>query len=137
MAIKPWIVLIACVCLAGCDCSPDQQMIGAWTTNRRLSKIPDVPYFGKNSKFRNGLYAIQLKLTGDHTFVLAGLRQFGGTWSYEKGVLTLTPAKDAQPSQWKISSEIHKLTVSPDFSRMTASFPMPFGTIELVLDKTA
>jgi hypothetical protein len=137
MANKPFLLLALGLCLFGCQYGPDQQLVGAWSADRLLTKIPDLPIPQGSRRLQNGIYATQLKLSADHTFILTGLRQTGGKWSYSKGVLTLKPAQDSKPGQWGLVSEIHRLKVEPDFSRMTVVIPLPFGQIVIVLDKTA
>ena len=137
MASKPFLLISLGLCLIGCQYGPDQQLVGAWTTNRRLTKLPEFPFPDLRKRIENGIYATQLKLSADHTFVLSGLRQVGGKWSYAKGQITLEPAIDPKQGQTKLPMQIRQLTVEPDFNQMTVTVPLPFGQLVLVLDKTA
>ena len=135
MALRP-ILVCAFACLVfGCQLTSDQQLIGAWTADRALCQIPN---FGDDShQFENVIYATQLKLSSDHTFILTGLRQLGGKWSYQDGTLTLKPATDAHQWELRIITASRRLKVSPDFSQMRIGIDTPAGEIVIVLDKTA
>ena len=134
MAPKPFLLCAFVGLMVGCQLTPDQQLIGAWSADRGLCQVPD---FGDDGhQFENAIYATQLKLSADHTFILTGLRQMGGKWSFKNGALTLKPAADSHVWQSRIVSAMRG-EVSPDFSQMKLSVHTPWGEIVIVLEKTA
>ena len=135
MAVKPFLLCILAGFLVGCQFTPDEQLVGAWSADRAQCQIPD---FGDNQRqFENAIYATQLKLSSDHTFILTGLRQIGGKWSYKNGTLNLKPSADSHLWQSRILAAMRKLTVSPDFGEMKITIETQIGDILVVLDKTA
>ncbi len=137
MAIKPFLALLVLATMAGCQLGPDQQLVGAWTANRQLSKVPTIPFPEFGDRVERGVHSTQLKLSADHTFILTGLRQIGGAWKYENGVLTLSPATGADSPQMKLLDGLFHMKVNPDFSQMKATITSAFGPFVIVLDKTA
>ena len=137
MAFKPWLLCALVGLSFGCQLSPDQQLVGAWTADRRLCQVPDLSAWDDDHRFENGVYASQLKLSADHTFILTGLRQLGGKWSFSNGTLTLKPAEDSHLAAWQVVSAIRELSVAPDFTQMKITIPTHIGDIVIVLDKTA
>ncbi len=121
----------------GCQLGPDQALVGAWTTNRELTKVPSIafPEFGR--RFKLGIESVQLKISSDHTFVLTGLPQAGGKWSFKQGKLHLMPSPEAQSQASKIEAAMNDFQVNFNSMRMDTTVMTPFGPLYLVLDKTA
>lgn len=135
MAFRPFLLCAFAGLVVGCQLTPDQRLVGAWSADRELCQIPD---FGDDEhRFQNGIYAIQLKLSSDHTFILTGLTHIGGKWSIKDRTLTLKPAADSRQWQSRVISAMRRFTVSRDFSQMKIDIPTPMGSMVIVLDKTA
>jgi hypothetical protein len=121
--------------MAGCAQTPEQQLVGAWSTDRNASKIPHIANREFDRKIRRGLEGAQLKLSADHSYVLVGPAQVSGKWSYSEGQLTLTP--NDEDHLGPVSKFIKDFHVSKDFGSMAATIETPLGKFIVVLNKTA
>ena len=132
--------LICTVALAVCGCqsTPEQRLIGAWSTDRDRTVLPDLPSGAFDGRLRRQLYNVQLKLSADHTFSLSGLSQLGGTWKYENDSLVLTPQQNGAPMFGGAFLGLRTLKVDREFTSLTYTTQAPFlGSVKLVLVKTA
>lgn len=131
-------LILVVAMLAGCARSVDDQLVGVWTAQTKESKIPTLPFPGMDRQVDQFVNSFVLKLRSDHTFVLpTGPGAVEGKWSVSGSSVVLKPNKDKLPSA--LGDEVGEMKgkLSEDRSRITLEQSSPFGTVSLVLKKTA
>ena len=138
---RPLLALAALAVVVGSACqeNPDHRLIGAWSTDRTATHIPELPSRDVDRKLKRSIYAAQLKLSSDHTYVLSGFGQGSliGRWQYQNSKLKLSDENGFKLGFSDPLALAHEFTVSPDFSRISVKVPTPVGDLTIVFDKTA
>jgi hypothetical protein len=136
MSFKPLLCIAVIFAIAGCQFTDDQRLIGAWSADRENTTIPQFPFAEWSDHMRNAIESSQLKLSADHTFILSGISEVGGTWDYKSNVLTLHAHASSAHKSPLFDGDVD-LKVDKAFGVMELDCPTQFGVIKLVLNKTA
>jgi hypothetical protein len=135
--MRALLILFVLCCLAGCAETPEQQLAGVWTVDRREVELPPLPIPDAEKQIKQFLRGAMLKLRTDGTAVVAFGASAEGTWTLEGDTIRLKPTKGAITGPFGSLFEELEGTVSADKKRIDltiATVPFPFT---LVFRKTS
>ena len=129
-------ILLVVACIAGCAAGPEDQVVGIWHADRKLSSLPAIAFPGIEEREQTFFRNSQLQLRSDSTFLLGSGNSLKGKWSIARDDITLSPDKRLGGQENPLGQKPLHAHFDGVHQNLVLDIPTPIGDIKIGFRKT-